>query len=52
LSLSVFGTLFGFVGLLVAVPLAAAIGVIIRFAMAQYNTSLLYKGRSGVSDEE
>jgi predicted PurR-regulated permease PerM len=52
LSLSVFGTLFGFVGLLVAVPLAAAIGVIIRFAMAQYNTSLLYKGRSGVTDEE
>lgn len=51
LSLSVFGTVFGFVGLLVAVPLAAAIGVIIRFAIGQYNTSLLYKGNSRESDD-
>jgi predicted PurR-regulated permease PerM len=28
-----FGWLFGFVGLLVAIPLAAAIGVVLRFAM-------------------
>jgi predicted PurR-regulated permease PerM len=49
LSLTAFGTLFGFVGLLVAVPLAAAIGVIIRFAIDQYNSSLLYKG-SGKAD--
>ena len=46
LSLSVFGTLFGFVGLLVAVPLAAAIGVIIRFVVGRYNSSLLYQGHS------
>lgn len=46
LSLSVFGTLFGFVGLLVAVPLAAAIGVIIRFVVERYNSSLLYQGHS------
>lgn len=52
LALSVFGTLFGFVGLLVAVPLAAAIGVIIRFAIKQYNTSLLYQGRIGTNDSE
>lgn len=52
LALSVFGTLFGFVGLLIAVPLAAAIGVIIRFAIGQYNASLLYKGRSGAADDE
>tara|TARA_B110000902_G_C14224807_1_gene556581 strand:+ start:164 stop:1279 length:1116 start_codon:yes stop_codon:yes gene_type:complete len=52
LSLSVFGTLFGFVGLLVAVPLAAAIGVIIRFAIAQYNASLLYKGHGVVVDDD
>jgi predicted PurR-regulated permease PerM len=51
LSLSVFGTVFGFIGLLVAVPLAAAIGVIIRFAIGQYNASLLYKGNSRKSDD-
>ena len=47
LALSVFGTLFGFVGMLVAVPLAAAIGVIIRFAVDQYQSSLLYQGVAG-----
>jgi hypothetical protein len=31
-----FGYLFGLVGLLVAVPLAAAIGVLVRFALKQY----------------
>lgn len=44
LSLSVFGTLFGFVGMLVAVPLAAALGVLIRFGVGQYKLSLLYQG--------
>ena len=44
LALSVFGTLFGFVGLLIAVPLAAAIGVLARFAIERYKDSLLYKG--------
>ena len=44
LALSVFGTLFGFVGLLVAVPVAAAIGVIARFAADSYRRSLLYQG--------
>lgn len=43
-SLSVFGTLFGFVGMLVAVPVAAALGVIARFAIAGYKESRLYKG--------
>jgi len=52
LSLSVFGTLFGFVGLLVAVPLAAAIGVVIRFAIGQYNASLLYQGHSKAARED
>lgn len=47
-ALSVFGTLFGFVGMLVAVPVAAAIGVIIRFAIANYKDSRLY---SGISDK-
>ena len=45
-ALSAFGALFGFVGLLVAVPVAAAIGVILRFAIAQYKDSLLYRGIS------
>lgn len=43
-ALSVFGTLFGFVGMLVAVPVAAAIGVLARFAIGQYKDSRLYRG--------
>lgn len=43
-ALSVFGALFGFVGMLVAVPLAASLGVIARFLIAQYKTSRLYRG--------
>ena len=46
LALSVFGTLFGFVGMLVAVPVAAALGVVTRFAVQQYQQSLLYRGLS------
>jgi predicted PurR-regulated permease PerM len=41
-----FGYLFGFVGLLVAVPLAAAMGVLLRFALRQYLASPLYTGGS------
>ncbi|PTE16063.1 AI-2E family transporter [Pseudogemmobacter blasticus] len=46
-ALSAFGTVFGFVGMLVAVPVAAAIGVLTRFAIAQYQSSLLYQGHAG-----
>lgn len=46
-ALAVFGSLFGFVGLLVAVPVAAALGVLTRFALAQYQSSLLYRGIAG-----
>lgn len=45
-ALSVFGALFGFVGMLVAVPVAAAIGVLTRFAVSQYKDSRLYRGIS------
>jgi predicted PurR-regulated permease PerM len=38
------GALFGFVGLLLAVPLAAVIGVLVRFSTGQYRTSKLYLG--------
>jgi predicted PurR-regulated permease PerM len=34
-SIAAFGYLFGFVGLLLAVPLAAAVGVLVRFALRQ-----------------
>ena len=44
LALSVFGALFGFVGMLVAVPLAAALGVVARFLVEQYLDSRLYRG--------
>ncbi|SMX49450.1 AI-2E family transporter [Maliponia aquimaris] len=44
LALSVFGSLFGFVGLLVAVPLAAALGVVARFLAGQYLGSRLFLG--------
>ncbi|MEO1556344.1 MAG: AI-2E family transporter [Pseudomonadota bacterium] len=44
LALTVFGALFGFVGMLVAVPLAAAIGVFVRFLTEKYTDSRLYKG--------
>ena len=36
------GTVFGFVGVLVAVPAAAVIGVLARFALARYRASRLY----------
>lgn len=44
LALSVFGSLFGFVGMLAAVPIAASLGVVARFATHQYRDSELYKG--------
>ncbi len=43
-ALMAFGYLFGFVGLLMAVPLAAAIRVIVRYALGQYLNSSLYLG--------
>ncbi len=38
------GYLFGFVGMLLAVPVAAAIGVLIRFALEKYMESPVYQG--------
>ncbi|MEZ5778308.1 MAG: AI-2E family transporter [Paracoccaceae bacterium] len=49
-ALSAFGTLFGFVGMLVAVPVAAALGVLARFLIRQYRDSRLYRGISGKDD--
>lgn len=50
LALSVFGALFGFVGLVLAVPMAAALGVLTRFLIARYRESSLYTGQ-GIPDE-
>jgi predicted PurR-regulated permease PerM len=50
-ALSVFGTLFGFVGMLVAVPVAAALGVIARFLIENYKDSRLYQGLERQTDE-
>jgi predicted PurR-regulated permease PerM len=43
-ALSAFGSLLGFVGLLIAVPAAASIGVFGRFLIEQYKTGRLYRG--------
>lgn len=43
-ALSAFGTVFGFVGLLVAVPVAAVLGVLVRYGVEQYQHGLLYRG--------
>lgn len=44
-SLFVFSYLFGFVGTLIAVPLAAATGVLVRFFINAYLDSSFYHGR-------
>ncbi|MBC8035966.1 MAG: AI-2E family transporter [Rhizobiales bacterium] len=43
-ALFAFGYMFGFVGLLLAVPMAAAAGVLARFGLRQYLGSDLYLG--------
>jgi predicted PurR-regulated permease PerM len=43
------GALFGFAGILLAVPVAAVIGVLIRFAVEQYLNSRFYKGDAALS---
>jgi predicted PurR-regulated permease PerM len=47
-ALLAFGSLFGFVGLLLSVPLAAAAGVLARFALERYLASPLYHGGRNV----
>ena len=50
-ALSAFGALFGFVGMLVAVPVAASIGVVARWGVGQYQDSRLYKGLSAREED-
>ncbi|MCE7029068.1 AI-2E family transporter [Jiella avicenniae] len=50
-ALLAFGAMFGFVGLLIAVPSAAAVGVLVRFALTQYLQSAMYFGREPTHEE-
>ncbi|MCH2168683.1 MAG: AI-2E family transporter [Oceanicola sp.] len=50
-SLSAFGSVFGFVGLLVAVPVSASIGVLTRFLIAEYKGGRLYRGLTENDDD-
>jgi predicted PurR-regulated permease PerM len=43
-ALLAFGYLLGFIGLLIAIPLAATIGVLARFALGKYCESPIYTG--------
>ena len=49
-ALFVFAYLFGLVGMLLAVPVAAAIGVLVRFALSVYLQSSVYRGDSATTD--
>ena len=46
------GTLFGFVGVLLAVRVAAVIGVLVRFALGRYLASSLYRGGAELDDQD
>jgi len=48
-ALFAFGSLFGFVGLLLAVPASAAVAVLVRFALSRYLDSPMYRGHGPVS---
>jgi predicted PurR-regulated permease PerM len=49
-ALFAFGSLFGFVGLLLAVPASAAVAVLVRFALSRYLESPLYRGHRPAAD--
>ncbi|MBV6657884.1 MAG: AI-2E family transporter [Devosiaceae bacterium] len=46
-----FGSLYGFVGLLIAVPVAASLGVLTRFGVERYKNSSYYKGVPAKADD-
>jgi len=48
-ALSAFGTFLGFTGMLIAVPVAAVLGVLFRFGISQYLKGRLY---TGLADED
>ena len=50
-ALVAFGELFGFTGLLIAVPMSAAMGVLARHLLGLYLASPVYRGRQDASAE-
>ena len=51
-ALSAFGVMMGFTGLLIAVPVAAAIGVLVRYALQKYLASPFYLGVGGTEEDK
>ena len=51
-ALFAFGSLFGFTGMLIAVPAAAAVGVLARFFIQRYLNSELYRGHASEAEIE
>lgn len=51
-ALLAFGYLFGFVGALIAVPVAAVVAVLVRFGINTYLSSPFYAGAATIADEE
>lgn len=49
-ALLAFGALFGFTGLIVAVPIAAALGAVLRFLAKRYRGSVIYSGPTYLRD--
>ena len=50
-ALSAFGSFMGFTGMLIAVPVAAMLGVFFRFGVSQYLDGRLYTGLAGQKDD-
>jgi len=51
-ALAAFGSVFGFVGMLIAVPVAAIIGVLVRYLGDRYRQGLLYQGLAGQAKDD
>lgn len=51
-GLFAFGVLFGFIGLLIAVPATAAIAVLMRYGLSRYLTSPIYRGGAVADDDD
>lgn len=49
-ALFAFGLIFGLIGIVLAVPMIAITGVLVRFAVTKYKSSVLYLG-TGVEDK-
>lgn len=50
-ALFAFGALFGFLGVLLAIPAAAAVGVLLQFGIERYRASAIYRGNSPSADD-